>query len=102
MLYHLKHPLYALENLAKVTKGFLVIESAILPEPVPRMSTLDYGGPTHQLGFVENRAGAEPSRNWFIPSLSALKALLGTVGFKRIVSESVLGERVILIAERLT
>lgn len=100
VLYHLKHPLYALENLAKVTKGFLVIESAILPEAAPTASVFDYGGPMHQLGFVENKAGTEAFQNWSIPSLSTLKAFLGVVGFKKIVREFVLGERATLVAER--
>jgi tRNA (mo5U34)-methyltransferase len=101
VLYHLKNPLLGLNALAKVTRGILVIESAILPDHEFSVSkSLDYGGPMHQLGFIENNPGVEALRNWFIPSLSCLKALVQTVGFNRIVGESVIGERAILIASR--
>jgi tRNA (mo5U34)-methyltransferase len=102
VLYHLKHPLLALETLAKVTKGLLVIESAILPELSPsNRPIIDYGGPTHELRFVVNKPGVEALQNWFIPSLSCLKAFLQTIGFGRIVAESAEYDRAILVASRV-
>ena len=101
VLYHLKHPILALENLAKVTSGILVIESAVLPETARGLpNTRDYGGKTHQLAYVENTDGVEGLKNWFVPSVSGMEALVRTAGFKNILAESVYGERVLLIAAR--
>jgi tRNA (mo5U34)-methyltransferase len=101
VLYHLKHPLLALENLAKVTKGLLVLESAILPELSPSNPHVrNYGGPTHELRFVDNNPGVEALQNWFIPSLSCLKAFLRTIGFRHIVAESAEYDRAILVVSR--
>jgi tRNA (mo5U34)-methyltransferase len=101
VLYHLKHPLLALENLAKVTKDLLVLESAILPEISPSNPHVrDYGGPTHELRFVSNNPGVEALQNWFIPSLSCLKAFLRTIGFRHIVAESAEYDRAMLVASR--
>jgi tRNA (mo5U34)-methyltransferase len=101
VLYHLKHPLLALEILANVTKGILVVESAILPDfPSSNSQIGDYGGPVHELRFVGNEPGAEDLQNWFIPSLSCLKAFVQTTGFRHIVAESVVYDRAILVACR--
>jgi tRNA (mo5U34)-methyltransferase len=106
VLYHLKHPLLALEILANVTKGILVVESAILPDvPSSNSQIRDYGGPTYELRFVGNEpVGNEPGavglQNWFVPSLSCLKGFLQTIGFKHIVAESAVYDRAILVASR--
>jgi 2-polyprenyl-3-methyl-5-hydroxy-6-metoxy-1,4-benzoquinol methylase len=106
VLYHLKHPLLALENLAKVTEGILVVESAILPDfPSTNSQISDYGGPIHELRFVGNEpAGNQPGvvglQNWFIPSLTCLRAFLQTIGFRHIVAESVAHGRAIVVASR--
>ena len=101
VLYHLKHPLLALEILANVTKGILVVESAILPDfPSSNLHIRDYGGPVHELRFVRNEAGVDGLQNWFIPSLDYLKAFLQTIGFRHIVAESVAHDRAVLITYR--
>ena len=78
VLYHLKHPLLALEILANVTEGILVVESAILPDSPSNLQISDYGGLTHELRFLSNQpVGNEPGvvglQNWFIPSLDCLR-----------------------------
>ena len=106
VLYHLKHPLLALEILANVTKGILVVESAVLPDfPASNSQIRDYGGPIYELRFVGNEpVGNEPEvvglQNWFVPSLSCLRAFLQTVGFKHIIAESAAYDRAILVASR--
>jgi 2-polyprenyl-3-methyl-5-hydroxy-6-metoxy-1,4-benzoquinol methylase len=106
VLYHLKHPLLALEILASVTEGILVVESAILPDsPSSNLRVNDYGGATHELRFLSNQpVGDEPGvvglQNWFIPSLDCLKAFLQTVGFEHIVAESIKDDRAIVVASR--
>jgi tRNA (mo5U34)-methyltransferase len=101
VLYHLKHPLLALEILANVTKGILVVESAILPDfSSSNPQIKDYGGPVHELRFVGNELGVEDLQNWFIPSLSCLKAFLHTIGFSHILAESTTSDRAILVTSR--
>jgi tRNA (mo5U34)-methyltransferase len=101
VLYHLKHPILALENLAKVTSGILIIESAVLPETSQGLpDTSDYGGRKHQLAYIENKEGVEGLQNWFIPSVSCMKAFIATAGFRSTLAEYVSGERAILIARR--
>jgi tRNA (mo5U34)-methyltransferase len=106
VLYHLKHPLLALEALANVTEGILVVESAILPDfPSSNSQISNYGGRIHELRFLSNQpVGNEPGvvglQNWFIPSLDCLKAFIQTVGFEHIVAESVAYDRAIVVASR--
>lgn len=99
VVYHLKHPLLGLERVAGVTKGLLVVESAIL-QTSTRPSTRKYGGPSHELVFIENGEGLEGLYNWFVPTMGCLKVFLKTVGFSRIVNEVEDGERAILVARR--
>jgi tRNA (mo5U34)-methyltransferase len=101
VLYHLKHPLLALERLAAVTKGTLVVESAIIPRPRPLTPGIrNYGGLAHELQFVENAPSIEAVLNWFVPSPDCLKAFLRVTGFGDIVSESVEGDRALVVARR--
>jgi len=101
VIYHLKHPLLALERLARVTSGVLVCESAIVPPSrwfgrrIP-----NYGGPAYELRFVENAPSVEAVQNWFIPSVGCLKAFLKACGFGDIVGESVHGNRALFAARR--
>jgi len=84
-----------------VTKGILVVESAILADFSSANSQIkDYGGPVHELRFVGNEPGVEDLQNWFIPSLSCLKALLHTIGFRHTVAESMTADRAILVTSR--
>src|ERR1700704_1742289 len=89
LLYHLKHPILALENLYQVTKELLVIETAIMPpERTPESFTHPLGAQQmllHPLAYVENPAAAkEQVFNWFLPSVPALKALLRNTGFAEV------------------
>ncbi|MDQ1706842.1 MAG: tRNA (mo5U34)-methyltransferase, partial [Pyrinomonadaceae bacterium] len=89
LLYHLKHPMLALENLYQVTKELLIIETAIMP---PERTPASFSHPLgekqmllHSLAFVENPAGAkEQVFNWFLPGVEALLALLRSTGFAEV------------------
>src|ERR1044071_2290712 len=63
LLYHLKHPILALENLYQVTKELLIIETAILPPELAPSSVLHPLGtsqmPLHPLALVENPSNAK-------------------------------------------
>jgi tRNA (mo5U34)-methyltransferase len=107
LLYHLKHPILALENLYQVTKELLVIETAIMPpERTPGSFIHPLGEQQmllHPLAYVENPAGAkEQVFNWFLPSVAALVALLRNTGFAEVEVVEVKNERATVVCRRAT
>ncbi|MGH9967892.1 MAG: DUF1698 domain-containing protein [Pyrinomonadaceae bacterium] len=105
LIYHLKHLVLALENLYKVTREMLIIETAILP---PEHTKPPFTHPLgeaemrlHPFAFVENPPDAkEQVANWFLPSIEGLEALLKNIGFDRIEVVEVKNERAVLICHR--
>ncbi len=71
VLYHLRHPLLALERLASVTGELLVVETHVDMTWTRRPAMAFYPG--HELGL-------DPT-NWWGPNPEALVAMLRTVGF---------------------
>jgi len=105
LLYHLKHPILALENLYQVTKELLIIETAIMPpERTPESFVHPLGEKQmllHTLAFVENPADAkEQVFNWFLPGIEALKALLRTTGFDEVELVEVKNERAVVVCRK--
>lgn len=104
LLYHCRHPVLALERLAEVTRGTLLVESAVAPEGWAQAppSYLIGGLPRRLVPayYIENDADAkEAVFNWFLPTASCLASLLRAVGFSR-VREAPAGEgRALLVAE---
>jgi tRNA (mo5U34)-methyltransferase len=101
VIYHLKNPIGALENLARVTRGVIVVESAILPEmreQLPEMS--HFGGRGHVAAFIENGGGIEALENWFVPTADALRAWLAAAGFRRVLAEHVTADRSLIVAAK--
>ncbi|HUI54697.1 MAG TPA: methyltransferase domain-containing protein [Bryobacteraceae bacterium] len=86
VLYHLKHPLLALERVCALTTDLAAVDSFILREGQ---------GPTDDLcrpilEFYEaDEMGGQPD-NWFGPSLPALLGMCRTAGFARVELRSVL------------
>jgi tRNA (mo5U34)-methyltransferase len=74
VLYHMKHPLLALERVASVTEELLVLETEVDNLLVPWPSLAFY--PTAEL----NR---DPT-NWFSPNARAVAGMLHAVGFDRV------------------
>lgn len=71
VLYHLKHPILALESLRPLCKDLCVVETHIgLPED-PRPITAFYPG---------QELNNDPT-NWFGPNIECVKAWLRTAGF---------------------
>jgi tRNA (mo5U34)-methyltransferase len=105
LLYHLKHPILALENLYQVTKDLLVIETAIMP---PKRTPKSFSHPLgekqmllHMLALVENPIGAkEQVFNWFLPGVEALQALLRTTGFDEVQLVEAKNERAIVVCRK--
>jgi tRNA (mo5U34)-methyltransferase len=105
LLYHLKHPILALENLYQVTKELLVIETAIMPpERTPESFLHPLGEQQmllHALAYVENPAAAkEQVFNWFLPSVPALVALLRNTGFAEVEVVELKNERAVVVCRK--
>jgi tRNA (mo5U34)-methyltransferase len=74
VLYHVRHPLLALERVASVTGEWLVLETVV--------DLLGFGRPA--MAFYPGRElNADPT-NWWAPNLSGAEALLQEVGFERV------------------
>lgn len=74
VLYHLKHPLYALEIISEITLEHLVLET--------HLDLRDYGRPG-MVFYPGNEAGGDGS-NWWGPNLQCVLDMLKTVGFARV------------------
>jgi tRNA (mo5U34)-methyltransferase len=105
LLYHLKHPILALENLYQITKELLIIETAIMP---PERTPESYLHPLgqqqmllHSIAFVENPSHAkEQIANWFLPGIKALTSLLRSTGFEILELVEVKNERAIVVCRK--
>ncbi len=105
LLYHLKHPILALENLYQVTKEMLVIETAIMPpERTPKSFAHPLGAAQmmlHPLAYVENPPEAkEQVFNWFLPGVDALRALLRNTGFANVEVVEVKDDRAVVVCRK--
>lgn len=105
LLYHLKHPILALENLYQVTRELLIIETAILPpERTPASFVHPLGDKQmllHTLALVDNPTDAkEQVFNWFLPGIEALKALLRTTGFDEVEVVEAKNERAVVVCRK--
>ena len=79
VLYHLKHPLLALERLAAVTKRRLVLETHIDCTVMDRAAAAFYPG---------TELGGDPT-NWWGPNPLCVEGLLRTAGFRNVTTHSV-------------
>lgn len=75
VLYHMRHPLLALERAASVTREMLIVETATDLMWMPRPAAAFY--PADELGL------ADPN-NWWAPNLPGLVGLLRDVGFAEV------------------
>lgn len=85
-IYHLKHPLLALERIASVCGGSLYIETASLDEYSPYRGGVGRGFNQNEVVmefYPEAQYGANPS-NWWAPTLECLGAMMRSVGFQDI------------------
>ncbi len=79
VLYHMQHPLLALQKVASVTKGMLIVETLV--------DMLMYTRPA--IAFYQGVELSNDFTNWVGPNPAAVEAMLKTVGFKKtqVVSE---------------
>src|SRR5580704_4686417 len=81
VLYHLKHPLLALERVCALTTNLAAVDSFVLQE------TLRAGEPVPQrpmIEFYENEEFGGQADNWCAPNLPCLMAMCRTAGFARV------------------
>ncbi len=74
VLYHVRHPLLALEKVASVTRELLIVETVVDLLGFPRPAAAFYGGA---------ELNRDPT-NWWGPNLAAVDCMLRAVGFVRI------------------
>jgi len=74
VLYHLRHPLLALERVASVTRSLLIVETVVDMAGIGRPAAAFY--PTRELNN-------DPT-NWWAPNVPALEAMLRDVGFDEV------------------
>jgi tRNA (mo5U34)-methyltransferase len=74
VLYHMRHPLLALERLFSVTGGQAIIESHV--------DMLDYDRPAMAF-YPGDDLNGDPS-NWWGPNVPAMEAMLKDVGFRKV------------------
>lgn len=88
VFYHLRHPLYALEKVARTVRERLVFQTLVRGAEEPWIPAADYPFEERAvftdprfpaLYFVENRYAGDPT-NWWIPNESAAAAMLRSVG----------------------
>src|SRR5262249_3128748 len=74
VLYHMPHPLLALERVASVTGKQLILETLV--------DLTDHDRPV--LAFYPGTECCNDPTNWFGPNRAAVEAMLRVVGFQRI------------------
>jgi tRNA (mo5U34)-methyltransferase len=88
VLYHLRHPLLALDLLAEKAKRLLVLQTLTMPGDeelraprnlpfAARETLLDPGWP--KMAFLEHRVADDPT-NWWAPSSACVEAMLRSSG----------------------
>ena len=105
LIYHCKHLMLALENLAQVTRHLMILETAVFPsdrntKPFQRVYG-DNDQRVHTLGYVENAPDAlEASYNWFLPSVDSLPALIQQGGFEEAEVVDMRGTRAVCVCRK--
>ncbi len=74
VLYHLRHPLLALERVASVTRECLIVETVV--------DLVGFSRPA--MAFYPERELDDDPTNWWAPNLAGAEALLHAVGFSRV------------------
>jgi tRNA (mo5U34)-methyltransferase len=91
VLYHLKHPLLALENVCGMCRDMACIESFVTDSNPDAIPSMEFYETTELRGQLDN---------WCGPNIQCLLAFTRTAGFARVQLESVLAERAHVSAYR--
>src|SRR5579862_8443129 len=91
VLYHLKHPLLALENVCGMCRDMACIESFVTDSATSGIPSLEFYETAELRGQLDN---------WCGPNIACLLAMTRSAGFARVQFESVLAERAHVSAYR--
>ena len=85
VLYHLRHPLLALDKLAAVCDGDLYVESAILDDYSPYRGGINKGYPGGQMvmEFYPGKEYGGNDTNWWVPTVHCMAHMVHAAGFTR-------------------
>jgi tRNA (mo5U34)-methyltransferase len=85
-LYHLRHPLLALDKISAICNGAIYIESAILDDFSPYQGGLGHGYPGQQMvmEFYPGKEYGSNETNWWAPTLVCLMNMILSSGFKKV------------------
>jgi tRNA (mo5U34)-methyltransferase len=86
VLYHLRHPLLALERMAEVCDGEIIVESAICDDCSPYRGGLGHGYSDGQMvmEFYPDRQYGDNASNWWAPTLHCMAHMVRVAGFAQI------------------
>ena len=82
-LYHLRHPLLALDFISGLNDGEIYVESAILDDFSPYRGGIGQGYPDDQMvmEFYPGEEYGENATNWWVPTLQCLLNMVASAGF---------------------
>jgi tRNA (mo5U34)-methyltransferase len=90
VLYHLRHPLLALDIVAERTGGTLVLQTLTMPGEEPVEAPADIGIDERErllapgwprAGFIEHRLAGDPT-NWWAADAAAVEAMVRSAGMR--------------------
>ena len=86
VLYHLRHPLLALDQLAAVCDSEIYVESAILDDFSPYRGGLGkgYSGGQMVMEFYPDQQYGNNPTNWWVPTVQCMGHLVRAAGFPNI------------------
>lgn len=83
-IYHLRHPLLALDKLSAVCTSEMYVESAILDDFSPYRGGLGHGYAGQMVAeFYPGAEYGNNTSNWWVPSLACLAHMALSAGFKQ-------------------
>jgi tRNA (mo5U34)-methyltransferase len=74
VLYHLRHPLLGMEQLSKLTKDMLILETEVTESVIN----------TPGMRFVEGLYHGRDITTWWVPSVSCVAQMARSAGFQRV------------------
>lgn len=82
-LYHLRHPLLALDQLATICREEIYVESAILDDFSPYCGGIGHGYPGGKMvmEFYPDKQYGQNATNWWVPTLECLGYMVRAAGF---------------------
>lgn len=90
VLYHMRHPLLALERIAPLVGDLLIVET--------HADLVDVDKPA--MRFYPGRECNDDPTNWWGPNAACVEAMLGDVGFRHIEVSAGAGRRIVVRARR--